>query len=299
MTSLKRILAATAIVSAALHAPAYAQDKTETEAAQEPIFASEEDEVSEQIAAELMEEFAMFGELFAADPLTEEQESRLPAAKELARHLMPAGSFADSIQTTMEPMFDMLFEMAIPEKTAQLSRLTGVDFEDTEELQDEQIEEALALLDPHFETRNEKLQQVILSMVGQLFGAMEPAYRKGLSRAFAVRFTEQEMADQLAFFQTPSGASFARQIVEIQYDPQLLTVMEEVGPAFVKIMPSMIEEFKTLEEDYPAARQFGDLATAERSRLAELLGKGVPELDALQPDLEEEGTDDIPEDAVY
>ena len=116
-----------------------------------------------------------------------------------------------------------------------------------------------------------------------MFDALEPSYREAYARALATRFDEAEMRELLAFFGTPTGGRFARQSLLIHYDPQMLGVMEQMGPAMVELLPSMIENVAALEAEFAAVRRFGELSAAERARAARLIGKGEAELDALQP----------------
>ena len=107
---------------------------------------------------------------------------------------------------------------------------------------------------------------------------------------------EAEMVELLTFFETPVGAKFAQQSFLVQYDPQMMAMMESMGPAMAEVFPKMMEEMMAMAAEIPEGRVFSELSAAERSRLAQLLGKGEAELEALSPEREE--LDDDTEEGV-
>lgn len=241
----------------------------------------------EEAQAELEKEFdqlgKMFAEIFATEPLTAEQETRLPVAVRMTDYVFPVGSFAVAMEESMEPMMNAMMMRVSDDPALAVSGLTGVPLEELAELDADAIEDALALFDPHHRARNERIGRMVVTMMGEMFAAIEPGYREGLSRAFATRFEASEMEQLITFFQTPVGGKFARQSLLVQYDPQMLTMMEQLGPAMGEVMPGMLEEVAAIAEAYPDGRSFADLGWAERARAARLLGRSEAELEALQP----------------
>ncbi len=124
---------------------------------------------------------------------------------------------------------------------------------------------------------------MVVTMMGDLFDAIEPAYREGLSRAYATRFEAGEMEELIGFFKTPVGGKFASQSLLVQYDPQMMAMMEQIGPAMGEVMPGMLDEVTEIAAAYPDGRTFGDLGATEKARAARLLGRSEAELEALQP----------------
>ncbi|NBC89146.1 MAG: DUF2059 domain-containing protein [Alphaproteobacteria bacterium] len=248
--------------------------------------AMDRDAEAEAMAAferEMTESFAMFSDLFEVEALTEDQEARLPLAGKMAIEIMPEGTFATVMEQSMGPMMGAIMGAVTADPRIRLAEVSGVDARDLAALEDEAAQEALDIYDPNFSERTERMTGIIVDMMGRLFDTIEPSYREALARALATRFEEGEMREVLAFFATPTGAKFARESLLVQYDPQMLGVMEQMGPAMVEIMPSMIESIAALEAEVESERRFGELSAADRARAARLIGKAEAELDALQP----------------
>ena len=281
------VAAASGLALALSAAPALAQDG---DVASEEVFEFQtaEEEAAEEFEREMTEAFAIFGELFEADPLTEEQEARLPLAKRMTDKVFPTGSFKVIMEESMEPMMNAMMGAVTEDPRTELSNLSGVPIDQLYELDDETAQAALDVLDPQYGARNDRMNEIVIGMIGDMFDALEPAYREALSRAFAVRFEAGEMEELLVFFETPVGGKFAKESFLVQYDPQMMGMMEAMGPAMGEIFPSMLEQIGQMAEDFPAGRTFPDLSAAERERLATLLGKGEAELEALAPEPEEE-----------
>lgn len=277
--------------------PAFAQDEEATrpppiaiipvpdeEPAEDAItFPTEEEEELAALEKEMTEAFAIFGELFKADPLTEEQEARLPLAEQLSALALPEGSLGQALEQSIAPMLKTMMSLDSLDKRGELSRLTGVAREDLDAVEDRSVNQALDIFDPDFEARKERIVEMTTNMTAQLFEAMEPAYREAIARAYAVRFTEAEMSEILAFAQTGSGQKFTEFGFLMQYDPQIIAAVQAMGPAMAKVLPEMMEEAAAVDEEMPAAFSYIELSPLEREMVAELLGKSESELEALAP----------------
>lgn len=251
-------------------------------------FLTEEEEAQQQLEQELTEAFAMFGELFKAEPLTPEQEALLPLATQMAGHVMPEGAFSSAMDGVLEPMMDTMIGDPENSPRVRLAEISGVEAEDLDRLSDEDAQEALDIFDPQYAARTKRTTKAFAGMMSKLMVAVEPSYREGLARAFARRFEEAEMRELLTFFATPLGAKFAAQSFLVQYDPQIMGFMDAMAPAMAKLMPEMTEEIAAIETELGGSRDFSQLSAAERARAARLIGKSERELDALVPDVTEE-----------
>lgn len=279
--------AAASGLALALSSPALAQEES---ASEEEVFEFQtvEEEAAEEFEREMTEAFSIFGEMFEAEPLTEEQEARLPLAKQMVDKVFPVGSFALVMDQSMEPMMTAMMGAFTGDPRTELASLSGVPVEDLNELDDDTAQAALDILDPQYAGRNERINSIVIDMMGDLFAAIEPSYREALARAFAVRFEGGEIEELLVFFETPVGGKFARESFLVQYDPQMMGMMEAMGPAMGEVFPKMLEQIAQMAEDFPEGRTFPELSAAERQRLSELLGKGESELEALAPEPEVE-----------
>lgn len=276
-----RSMVAAAALALLAPAGALAQDTAPPET--EIEFGSAMEEAQAELTREFDQLGSLFGKIFAAEPLTAEEEARLPLAVAMADHVFPAGSFAVVMEESMAPMMTAMMARLTDDPAVAVYNATGVPTEDLAALEEEDLQEALALFDPHYRARSERIGQMVVTLMGDLFEAIEPAYREGLSRAFATRFEAGEMEELIGFFRTPVGGKFARQSLLVQYDPQMLAIVEQLGPAMGEVMPGMLEEIVAIAEAYPEGRRFGELAAAEKARAARLLGRSEAELEALQP----------------
>ena len=234
------------------------------------------------------EELAVIGELFGdmfdeADPLTAEQEARLPIAMQVVAKLMPEGIYAQLMDETMRPMMDGMFGDMSALPAVAIATATGLDLDELAELEEKRLEEAHALIDPDAKPRQEAMTGAFIDMITEVVNEIEPAYRAGLARAYATRFTKAELADLDRYFATEIGAKYAANSFLIFSDPQVMATMNEMMPAMMERMPVMMESIEQTIEKYDTGRSFAELSDGEKSRLAELLGVTVEELEERAP----------------
>jgi len=247
--------------------PLFAQDDTvETESAE---VASEP-----QNAEEMME---FFGSMFAAEPLSEEQQARLPLATRLVEKIMPEGV----LEEMMAPMFDGFLKpvmaMGKPSARSVAAKLLGVRSIELD-LDEDEAAQIAAKLDPAWEERERRKMEMVPELTARLIGAMEPAMRRAMAEVYAVHFTQTELEDIAAFFDTPSGASYARKSYQLASDPRLMSATMQALPQSMEALEGLKEEFERANADLPKKRGFADLSAEERARLAEVTGLSEQEL---------------------
>lgn len=222
--------------------------------------------------AEVME--AMMA-MFAAEPLTPEQEARLPLASEVVRMMLPEGA----MKTMMGGMFDSflgpLMESAGSDPRAVVKKHLGTDWLD---LEDDQAAQVAAILDPAWQERQEREKAMLPEIMGQVMGALEPAMRKAMSEVYAVYFDEAQLKDIRSFFATPTGTAFAQQSMTISSDPRLIGAMMQEMPTMMGALAAMDVQMKAASADLPAPKSYGDLSAVQRAALAELTGLSQSEL---------------------
>lgn len=217
---------------------------------------------------------AMMSELFKAEPLTTEQEARLPLARQVVTAMTPEGFYAEMMDTMMgsmlEPMFALVGDHAAAEEA--LERQVGLSPENQPDLSEEERTQLLALLDPAAKERATAVQTSITGLIADISRQIEAPFRDGLSKAFAVRFDDGELRDVQRFFATPSGASFARQSLALYADPQVMSASMSIMPKILESAPQMAAQMEQAVAKLPKQRGYGDLSPAERQQLARLLG---------------------------
>ncbi|MEL6542848.1 MAG: DUF2059 domain-containing protein [Pseudomonadota bacterium] len=281
--SLSGGLSALALATAA---PAFAQDgATEAEA---------------EMKKEMDAVGALFGDMFGtADPLTADQEARVPAAQSVVLKLFPEGTYAKMMDETMAPMMDAMMGNLTGSPAILLMELTGMAPSELTSVDEANLTEAVALLDPNAAARNTEIADMTLALISDVVVKIEPSYRAGLARAYAVRFTGEELADLDAYFATPVGKKYAGESFLIFADPQVMSAMNEMMPAVMEAMPGMMGNIGEISEKYPKGRSFSDLSSEEQDKLAGLLGVSLEDLAAREPEKAEEDMSEADAEAEW
>jgi hypothetical protein len=139
---------------------------------------------------------------------------------------------------------------------------------------------------------------VSIGLISDLMNQIEPSYRAGLTRAYAVRFSETELGELNAFFATPTGGHYAAESMLIYTDPQVMSAMNQMMPAMMEMLPAMMSNMVEATADLPEARSYSQLSEEEQVRLAAILLVSRAELAETEPvkDTPGRGLDDT-EDA--
>ena len=228
---------------------------------------------------------SLFGDMFGtADPLTPEQEARVPTAQAVVVKLFPEGTYARMMDETMAPMMDAMMGNLTGSPALSLMELTGLAPSGLAEVDEASLAEAIELLDPNAGARNAEIADMTMSLISEVVVQIEPSYRAGLARAYAVRFTEEELADLAAYFETPVGQKYAAESFLIFADPQVMSSMNEMMPAVMEAMPGMMGNIGEIAMKYPKGRSFSALTPEEQDKLSALLGVSLEDLAAAEPD---------------
>ena len=218
-----------------------------------------------------LDEFAgMMASLFQTEPLTEEQNARLPAAQAVVGEMMPDGFDGEMMAGMMDKMLRPMLTMFSQPEFVLGARL-AVDAEAIEALEEAEQAELTAMLDPAYQARGDAMVAVLTSRMGGMFTAMEGPMREGLSKAYAVRFDDAQLADIAAFFATPTGGEYARESMALFADPQVMQASMQALPAMMSGFGDIESAMREAMAALPAERGYGDLTEAQRERMAELL----------------------------
>lgn len=227
----------------------------------------------------------LFGDMFGtAEPLTAEQEARVPMAQSVVLKLFPEGTYARMMDETMAPMMDAMLGNVTGSPTIQLLELTGLAPSELSGIDEANLKAAVALLDPNAAARNAEMADMTRGLISDIVVQIEPSYRAGLARAYAMRFTEAELADLDAYFATQVGSKYAAESFLIFADPQVMSAMNEMMPAMMEAFPAMMGDIDEIAEKYPNGRTFSDLSSEEQDQLASLLGVSLDALAAREPE---------------
>jgi hypothetical protein len=219
----------------------------------------------------------LMGGMYNAEPLTPEQQARLPQAETLIARLIPDGAMAEMSQVMFNsiigPLEGMMPSGAKPVVAERLgSEVAG-------RLSEDQAAEVASMLDPAWEEREKRVKGLVPDTLAEIMGLMEPAMRKAMSELYAIRFTSAELADIGSFFATDTGAKYARESFSMTDDPRILAVSMEMMPALFGILGDMEQRMKARMADLPEPRSFDALGNKERNRVAALTGLSVEQIE--------------------
>lgn len=241
-------------------------------AAAMPVAAQPEQQADagEASTAKLDQVAGMMAGLFQTEPLDAAQEARLPAAQAVVGQMMPEGFYGAMMRDTMDKMMRPMMS-AFAQPAFVLGVRLGIEEEAIDALSDAEQVELVEMLDPAYDVRIDTIVEVLVGKMGGMFEVMEEPMREGLSKAYAVRFDDAQLADIDAFFHTPTGSIYAKESMALFADPQVMQASMKALPAimsgFGDLDGAMTEAMKAL----PAERAYEDLTPPERARMAEVL----------------------------
>lgn len=235
--------------------------------------------VTAQEASEDEAALASIMNLFEVEPLTAEQEARLPAARAVVEKVLPPGTMRQVMGSMFDGMLGPIMALATQPSEAAAASQLGIEA-DLLELDAEQSAEVLALIDPAWQVRQERTMAATQDAIGRMMSAMEPVMRTAMTELYAVNFDERELADIDAFFSTDSGATYARKSYAMASDPRLMGAIMQSMPQMMGSFGDMEAELAAAVADLPPPRAYADLGQEDQARLAELTGLGLAEIEA-------------------
>lgn len=227
--------------------------------------------------AGLDQAMAMLGGMFPAEPLTPEQEARLPQAQRIIARIIPPGTMGEMMGGMMDRMLGPIMKMDGASATEVVSKGTGLPAYALT-MEPEQAAEAARMFDPAYAERREREAAIMPVMMRDLMAAMEPTMIKAMSELYAIQFTEAELTGIEAFFQTDIGAAYARKSFTLSSDPRIISASMEAMPAMMQAFAGMEAKLAAAGEGLPPLRGFADLSPAEQARVAQLTGYTVEEI---------------------
>lgn len=172
--------------------------------------------------------------------------ARQAAADRAVAALVPDGVYTRMMRDQFPAMMDAM--------TAQMMGMNPSDFGQAG-ADGKTMAEAMRETDPAFEERMKITTRVMSQEMGTVMGRMEPRVRAGLGRAFARKFTVQQLSDLNAFFATPSGKAFAGEYLALFADPEMMTEMTAMAPEMMKAMPEMMKKVEAATAHLPPVKK--------------------------------------------
>jgi hypothetical protein len=252
------------------------------------VYAQAEDgaaaaEITAESVAPMKEEdaiLAMITKMFDTDANnTPINPAQLKLAEATAGKLLPKGSLKNMMSrmfdTIMTPIMNAMPEMS----SAEIMLKTGIYEGEIENLDEEKRKKITALLDPTRKDRGKQTVEAITPMLNETMDLIEPPMRTGISRAYARKFSTEQLRLINGFFATPTGTLYAAESYPLQADPEVMRAMFKAMPDLVEKLktkgPSIDAEMKKL----PKERTLSDLNKEEMASLAKLLNVEVATLE--------------------
>ncbi len=208
---------------------------------------------------------------FEVEPLTPEQEARLPLAREIVERVLPEGTMGEMMGSMFDGMLGPLAELGAQDSDGALANALGYSASELG-IDDEATEAALAIIDPAWRERDALAVEMTQAMMGDMMTRMEPLMRDVMAQLYAIYFDDTELADINAFFATESGANYARQSYRMASDPRVMAAVFSNPDLLFGPMMESAAEMEAAMEAVPAARGLADLSDEEVARLVELTG---------------------------
>lgn len=222
----------------------------------------------------------MMGAVAEVEPLTAEQQARLPLAEQIIAKIWPVGATAELSQSMFGGMLGGFGEMLPSGPKPALAESLGLGPIDLQDLSDAEAAEALSLLDPVWKDRDGAVKGMVTDLMGEILNMVEPPMRRAMTELYAIRFTGPELEAIDAFFSTGTGSKYARESLTMASDPRLMAASMEAMPAMFAMIGQMEDRMKERTGNLPAPREFADLSPKERARVAKLTGLSVAEIEA-------------------
>lgn len=286
------IFASAATIALAMGSPALAQD--------EPSASVETP--TEQGAKELEAFTQMFANIFEKDE-TPIDPVLLAKSERIANAVVPNGSYrkiiAETFKTVVGPMMEGIDQIPL----STIAGFAGVSESDIKLKEGANLSDLMVIIDPYYKQRNRMMMTKLSDIMIDLSDDMEPSIRSGMARAYARRFSADELETAAQFYETEAGAKIAGESLGIFASPEVMSASMEMMPKFMERFFGEMEAITKGSEDLPPPRKFSELSDEELETLSELMGidrsaMGGGAFDDLSG-MAEEIAEDLDEDAEW
>ncbi|MEG8219797.1 DUF2059 domain-containing protein [Sphingomonas sp. HH69] len=213
-----------------------------------------------------------------ASPVASTDPARVSAARPVVAKLFPVGTYRRMMGKSMSQMMDGMMGSMMKMPINQIAGMSGVSVDTLSNLPEASLKEVSAIVDPHFRERTKLGMDAMMAAMADLMDGFEPNVRDAMTRAYARKFDERQLAEINAFFATPTGNDFAEAYMSLFMDPEIMGEMQALMPQMMKQMPDLAERAKKATDSLPPPRKIADLSQAEKDKLARLLGVKASEL---------------------
>lgn len=171
-------------------------------------------------------------------------QERLILAREIALAIWPNGTAQKMMAPMMDARTGMVTEMMKTSPKDLGAKGGGKD-------DDKTLGDLVHEKDPYFEQRLAIVNRVMGEEVGKLMSQYEPQLRESMAELYAKRFSKAELSDIAAFYRTPSGKSYAAQLIPMMADPEYGKAVSSLAPKIMQAMPAIAARIKKETDRLP------------------------------------------------
>ena len=203
--------------------------------------------VDKQTMPDLGTMVALIDKMFPQQP--DPDPARLALAHSAVNVMWPDGSYGKMLSGFFGGMISRAMEL----KQSDLTGITNTAAKPkgTTAHKEESLHDTFVAKDPYFDQRMAAVRQAIDEEAAKVSAVVDPRMRDGLSRAFARKLDEHQLADVNAFFATPSGRAFAGQYLQLWLDPDAMRSMMGAMPDLMRLMPEAMQKIKEANDKFP------------------------------------------------
>lgn len=206
-------------------------------------------------------------------PAAAPDPERLAIARDVAGKLMPDGIYERMLGQNFSQMMESMVGSASDIPLREFAATSGMDADEVAALGTVTLREVMAIYDPHWQERQQRMVRAMTVEVSKLMSTFEPKVREALARAYAREYPLAELQALQRFFETPAGAHYAGTSMEVMMGPDMVGAMSDVMPQMMQQMPALIASAEAATKDLPPPRKPGDLTPEERRKIAALVGR--------------------------
>ena len=230
-------------------------------------------------AKEFKELEKMFSSLFGNTDTTPIDPQRLSLAKQTTAQIMPDGIYSKLMKGMFDKLLGTILKQPVGMSDLEISLISGVEI--AEGGLDEGKRKAItALLDPNHSERAAAMQTSFKPLMDKIATTIEPPMREGLARAYARKFSVEQLTEMNGFFATPTGSLYASESFLLQADPEVMQATFSALPTLMAELTNPGNEYEAKLATIPPARTLDELSAKEKGSLAKLLGTSVDKLSA-------------------
>lgn len=241
-----------------------------------PALAQSEQEAtvktSAQQGADELEAFTkMFQNVIEKDDTPIDPEM-LAKGERIAKAVVPKGSYrkimAETFKKVVEPMMEGVDQIPL----SVIANFAGVSEDEIKLKEGAKLSDLMAIIDPYYKERNRTMMSKLSDIMIDLSDDIEPSIRGGMAKAYARRFSAEDLEAVAQFYETKSGAKIAGESLGIFASPEVMSASMEMMPKFMERFFGEMEAITKGTDDLPPPRKFSDLSEEELNKMSELMG---------------------------